>query len=138
MGNLLAFFSDAFAIVVETFRNPFTDSSIVRALSTKSISAYPRVEFAQADDPRDEIIRELNDKLQKLVDNSNKLNISSLYKMLLVLVALLTIISLIVAVALSFSGNLNEQQIDIIKACTMTWQTGVGALLGLVGGKASK
>jgi hypothetical protein len=47
----------------------------------------------------------------------------------------LTILSGSTAVAVSAQTNLNPQQESIVDTCTDTWKLGIGAIIGLLGGR---
>ena len=50
----------------------------------------------------------------------------------------LTILSLAVSIALSLQpGPMSPQQASLFEACSTTWKLGFGAIVGLLGGRAT-
>lgn len=49
----------------------------------------------------------------------------------------LTLLSLLIALGISFVETPNAAQKEIFNTCAVTWKIGVGAIIGLIGGKAT-
>ncbi len=49
----------------------------------------------------------------------------------------LTVISLAIAVVISFIDAPNDNQKELFTTCSITWKFGVGSIIGLIGGKAT-
>jgi hypothetical protein len=62
---------------------------------------------------------------------------NSLFKWVFVTVVSLTAISLIASFVLSFCASPSQLQVSLFETCTTTWKMGFGAIVGLIGGKAS-
>lgn len=59
------------------------------------------------------------------------------FSRVLICVCSLTVLSLAVAVVLASQDSLSEYQQDLLKTCSTTWKLGFGAIIGLIGGKAT-
>lgn len=49
----------------------------------------------------------------------------------------LTVVSLAISLVLSLFPNPSQLQASLFETCTTTWKMGFGAIVGLIGGKAS-
>jgi hypothetical protein len=49
----------------------------------------------------------------------------------------LTVVSLAISLVLSFFTHPSPLQASLFETCTTTWKMGFGAIVGLIGGKAS-
>ena len=49
----------------------------------------------------------------------------------------LTLLSGVTSLWLSFQAPLSPQQTKVFESCSATWQMGIGAVFGLLGGKAT-
>lgn len=63
--------------------------------------------------------------------------ISPHFKMILLSVVGLTLLSLGVSLFFSLHGKLTQPQSDLFTTCSTTWKMGFGAVVGLIGGKAA-
>lgn len=61
--------------------------------------------------------------------------ISETFKIVFGTVTGITILSGLVGVGMAGQRDLTPQQVRVFEAAQLTWQTGTGALLGLLGGK---
>ncbi|MDB5292864.1 MAG: hypothetical protein JWL69_4105 [Phycisphaerales bacterium] len=59
------------------------------------------------------------------------------FKWVFISVLLLTLISLGAAIALSFVRSPTNAQTQLIETCSTCWKMGFGAIVGLIGGKAT-
>ncbi len=66
-----------------------------------------------------------------------KLNICSAFEQVFFIVLFLTMLSGGTSVWLASQPNLSEYQIRVLENSTATWQTGIGAIFGLLGSKAT-
>jgi hypothetical protein len=62
--------------------------------------------------------------------------VTSIFKLVFGTVVSLTLISGVTALRLASQEHLSVQQKQIIEHCEETWQTGIGAVFGLLGGRA--
>jgi hypothetical protein len=65
------------------------------------------------------------------------INLSLTFKFIVIADLLLTVLSLCVALGLSFVSEPTPNQNSLFQTCSTTWKMGVGAFLGLIGGKAA-
>jgi len=65
-------------------------------------------------------------------------NTNYVFKWVFITVASLTFISLITSVVLSFSPSPSQLQVSLFETCTTTWKMGFGAIVGLIGGRATE
>ncbi|MDD5050960.1 MAG: hypothetical protein PHV93_04480 [Candidatus Pacebacteria bacterium] len=63
------------------------------------------------------------------------LNFGFSYNCVFAAVFFLSLFCLLVAIGLSFIASPNEMQKDLFKYLCVGWQSGFGAILGLIGGK---
>ena len=59
------------------------------------------------------------------------------FKWIFQTVLALTILSLVISLGLSLFANPSSLQMSLFETCTTTWKMGFGAIVGLIGGKAS-
>jgi hypothetical protein len=64
------------------------------------------------------------------------IKITSTFKLVFGAVVGFTLISGITAVGIASQPQLTLQQERVFETCQTTWQTGIGAVVGLMGGKA--
>ncbi len=60
------------------------------------------------------------------------------FKWVFCTVVSLTALSLFISILLSFYSYPSQLQISLFETCTTTWKMGFGAIVGLIGGKASE
>jgi hypothetical protein len=65
------------------------------------------------------------------------IKITSTFKLVFGTVVGFTLISGITAVGIASQPQLTPQQDRVFETCQTTWQTGIGAVVGLMGGKAA-
>jgi hypothetical protein len=65
------------------------------------------------------------------------IKITSTFKLVFSTVVGFTIVSGITAVGIASQPQLTPQQERVFETCQTTWQTGIGAVVGLLGGKAA-
>ncbi len=63
--------------------------------------------------------------------------ITSTFKLVFGTVVGFTLVSGITAVGVASQPQLTPQQERVFETCQTTWQTGIGAVVGLMGGKAA-
>jgi hypothetical protein len=63
---------------------------------------------------------------------------TSAFKLVFFTVVGLTLVSGGTAVGLASQEPLTPQQVRVFESCQTTWQTGIGAVVGLLGGKAAE
>lgn len=68
---------------------------------------------------------------------NNKLNVTPTFRLVFSTVLGLTLISGAASFWLASYDKLTTQQIRVFESCSTTWQMGVGAIFGLLGGKAT-
>ena len=59
------------------------------------------------------------------------------FKLILLAILFLTVLSLVISVFLSFQKELSEQGKNLFETCSTTWKMGFGAMVGLIGGKVT-
>ena len=65
-------------------------------------------------------------------------SISPMFKLIFVTVLGLTVASLIILCVMSIAcSNMTQPQISLFETCSTTWKMGFGAIVGLIGGKAT-
>jgi hypothetical protein len=64
-------------------------------------------------------------------------SLSPVFKIVLFLALLITIISLVVAMVLCFIKSPNDMQKMLFESCATTWKIGSDAIVGLIGGKVA-
>jgi hypothetical protein len=64
-------------------------------------------------------------------------NITSSFKLVFGTVVGFTLVSGITAVGIASQPQITPQQERVFETCQTTWQTGIGAVVGLMGGKAA-
>lgn len=70
-----------------------------------------------------------------MIPNSN---VTATFRLVFLTVTGITIFSGITCLILAAQPDLTPQQLRVFETAQMTWQTGSGALLGMLGGKASE
>jgi len=65
------------------------------------------------------------------------IKITSTFKLVFGTVVGFTLVSGITAVSIASQPQLTPQQERVFETCQTTWQTGIGAVVGLMGGKAA-
>ncbi|MBD1889322.1 hypothetical protein [Coleofasciculus sp. FACHB-SPT9] len=65
------------------------------------------------------------------------IKITSTFKLVFGTVVGFTLVSGITAVVIASQPHLTPQQERVFETCQTTWQTGIGAVVGLMGGKAA-
>jgi hypothetical protein len=65
------------------------------------------------------------------------IKITSTFKLVFGTVVGFTLVSGITAVGIASQPQLTPQQERVFETCQTTWQTGIGAVVGLMGGKAA-
>jgi hypothetical protein len=65
------------------------------------------------------------------------IKITSTFKLVFGTVVGFTLVSGITAVGIASQQQLTPQQERVFETCQTTWQTGIGAVVGLMGGKAA-
>lgn len=65
------------------------------------------------------------------------IKITSTFKLVFSTVVGFTLVSGITAVGIASQPQLTPQQERVFETCQTTWQTGIGAIVGLMGGKAA-
>lgn len=63
---------------------------------------------------------------------------NSVFKWVFCTVVSLTALSLFTSILLSFCSSPSQLQVSLFETCTTTWKMGFGAIVGLIGGKASE
>lgn len=111
-----SFFTNFVGIVIAILRNPFKRSTLPRSKQPGRQAYVTAVE-----EPEEEGSIELGSKFLWVFWGALGL----------------TIISLAVALWLSDQTELSEQQKELFETCSTTWKMGFGAILGLIGGKAT-
>lgn len=64
--------------------------------------------------------------------------INATFKLVFSTVTGITILSGVTCIGLASQHDLTPQQLRVFETAQVTWQTGTGALLGMLGGKASE
>lgn len=77
------------------------------------------------------------DLVLQAVLNMNNFKITSTFKLVFYTVVGLTIFSGGTAFFLASQDHLSEHQNRVFETCSTTWQMGTGAIIGLLGGKAT-
>ncbi len=65
-------------------------------------------------------------------------NTNYIFKWVFITVVSLTFLSLLTSIALSFATSPSQLQVSLFETCTTTWKMGFGAIVGLIGGKATE
>jgi len=65
-------------------------------------------------------------------------NTNYIFKWVFITVVSLTSVSLITSLVLSFTASPSQLQVSLFETCTTTWKMGFGAIVGLIGGKATE
>lgn len=71
-------------------------------------------------------------------ESTEPISVPRNFKLILLVTASLSVLSLAVAVFIANQSELSELQNDLFETCTTTWKMGFGAVIGLTGGKAIK
>lgn len=59
------------------------------------------------------------------------------FNQVFITVVALTTLSLVISIALALYGTGSQLQTSLFETCTTTWKMGFGAIVGLIGGRAS-
>ncbi|MBW4658654.1 MAG: hypothetical protein KME15_08270 [Drouetiella hepatica Uher 2000/2452] len=136
-----SFFSDCLKILRETFKKPFDTTLLVRSNSSNKINVYVAKKVGKqnsqdSQNPEEELLPPQNE----IVKVRNSVSIGPIFKLAFLSALALTIVSLLIVTAIAiFSSNreLSEYQKQLFETCSTTWKMGFGAILGLIGGKAT-
>ncbi|MCS5421925.1 MULTISPECIES: hypothetical protein [Psychrilyobacter] len=71
------------------------------------------------------------------MESKKPIEIPETFKMALMIVTGLTVLSILIAITLAFIATPNDMQKDLYKVATFGWQSGFGCMVGLVGGKVA-
>lgn len=75
-------------------------------------------------------------KRPKTTQRKAEISVGPPFKLVFLITVGLTILSLVAAVLLTLYGPRNDETARLIETCSTTWKLGMGAILGLLGGKS--
>ncbi|MBS3030153.1 MAG: hypothetical protein HCA25_24730 [Dolichospermum sp. DET50] len=121
-------FFDAFKIIRNSLTSPLENSIITRSNSDTGRTLYSRGSYESS---------ELDTENRRL---KNEITISPMFKLGFWAALVLTSASLVLSFFLlpkDAQTILSEQQKQLFETCNTTWKMGFGAIIGLIGGKAT-
>jgi hypothetical protein len=131
-------------IVREVFRKPFGNTTITRSNDSREKRVFAAEKVKPENDPQDQanslnkVVESLNEKSRQPELKDPKITISPVFKLVFITASSFTLVSFVVLILMTIliKGDFSDQQNKLAAMLTTTFQTGFGAIIGLIGGKA--